>query len=77
MSFTEIDLMHAAIKAGHGLGLMNDKLAEGDETLIRCFEPIEELSRQHLMLIAPQAYRRPEVKAFVKFFAPRYAAIFN
>ncbi|MCK0101827.1 LysR family transcriptional regulator [Pseudohalocynthiibacter sp. F2068] len=77
MSFGEIDLMHAAIKAGHGLGLMNDKLAEMDDTLIRCFGPIEELSRQHLMLIAPEAYRRPEVKAFVTFFAPRYAAVFK
>lgn len=77
MSFSEIDLMHAAIKAGHGLGLMNDKLAEMDDTLVRCFDPIEELSRQHLMLIAPEAYRRPEVKAFVKFFAPRYAAVFK
>ena len=77
MSFSEIELMHAAIKAGHGLGLMNDKLAEMDDTLLRCFEPIEELSRQHLMLIAPEAYRRPEVKAFVTFFAPRYAAVFK
>ncbi|WP_085893649.1 LysR family transcriptional regulator [Roseovarius litorisediminis] len=77
MSFSEIDLMHAAIKSGHGLGLMNDKLAEMDDTLIRCFGPIEDLSRQHLMLIAPEAYRRPEVKAFVKFFAPRYAAVFK
>ncbi len=77
MSFGEIDLMHAAIKAGHGLGLVNEKLAVMDDTLIRCFGPIEELSRQHLVLIAPEAYRRPEVKAFVKFFAPRYAAVFK
>ena len=77
MSFGEIDLMHAAIKAGHGLGLMNEKLAEMDDTLIRCFGPIEDLSRQHLMLIAPEAYRRREVKAFVNFFAPRYASVFK
>jgi DNA-binding transcriptional LysR family regulator len=77
MSFGEPDLMHAAIKSGHGLGLMNVKLAETDDTLIRCFDAIEELSRPHLMLIAPEAYRRPEVKAFTKFFAPRYAAIFK
>jgi DNA-binding transcriptional LysR family regulator len=76
-SFSEIDLMHAAIKSGHGLGIMNVKMAETDETLIRCFDVIEELSAPHVMLIAPEAYRRPEVKAFVKFFAPRYAAIFK
>jgi DNA-binding transcriptional LysR family regulator len=77
MSFSEIDLVHAAIKAGHGLGIMNVKLAETDNTIVPCFDAIEELSRPHLMLVAPEAYRRPEVKAFTKFFAPRYAAIFK
>lgn len=76
-SFSEVDLLHAAIKLGHGLGLMNVKMAEMDETLAQCFDPIEELSRPHVMLIAPEAYRRPEVRAFTKFFAPRYAAIFK
>jgi hypothetical protein len=56
---------------------MNVRLAEADEGLIRCFDPPEELSAQHLMLIAPEAYRRPEVRAFTRFFAPRYAAIFK
>ncbi len=80
MSFSEIELMDAAIRAGHGLGVMNLKLAEADEragTLIRCFEPPEEMSAQHMILISPDAYRRPEVKAFTKFFGPRYAAIFR
>jgi DNA-binding transcriptional LysR family regulator len=77
MSFNEIDLMHAAIRSGRGLGISNLKLVETDETLIRCFDEIEELSVPQLMLIAPEAYRRPEVKAFTKFFAPRNAAIFK
>jgi DNA-binding transcriptional LysR family regulator len=80
MSFSETALMDAAIRAGHGLGIVNVKLAEPEEkagTMIRCFEPPEELSSQHLMLISPEAYRRPEVKKFTKFFAPRYAAIFK
>lgn len=77
LSFHEIELLHAAIRAGRGLGIINVKLAEMYDDLVRCFDPPEELSAQHLMLVAPQAYRRPEVKAFVKFFAPRYAAIFR
>ncbi len=77
MSFSEIDVMHAAIKAGHGLGVMNIKLAEADEAFVQCFDAIDELSVPQLMLVAPEAYRRPEVKAFVSFFAPRYAAIFK
>jgi DNA-binding transcriptional LysR family regulator len=77
MCCSEIDLAQAAIRSGHGLGIMNVRLAEADEGLIRCFDPPEELSAQHLMLIAPEAYRRPEVRAFTRFFAPRYAAIFK
>lgn len=76
-TFSEIDLMHAAIRSGHSLGIMNVKLAEGDDTLIQCFAPLEEMTSEHLMLIAPEAYRRPEVKAFAKFFAPRYANVFR
>jgi DNA-binding transcriptional LysR family regulator len=77
LSFSEIELMHAAIKAGHGLGIMNVKLAEDDKDLLRCFDAIEELSSEHIILVSPEAYRRSEVKAFTKFFAPRYAAIFK
>ena len=80
MSFGEIELMVAAMRAGHGLGITNLKMAEADEAagrLIRCFDPPEEMSAQHLMLVSPEAYRRPEVKEFTKFFAPRYAAIFK
>jgi DNA-binding transcriptional LysR family regulator len=77
MCCSEIDLMNAAIRSGHGLGIVNVRLAEADEGLIRCFDPPEELSAQHLMLVAPEANRRPEVRAFTRFFAPRYAAIFK
>jgi hypothetical protein len=52
-------------------------MAEGDSKLIRCFEDIAELARPNLMLIAPEAYKRPEVRAFTSFFAPRYAASFR
>jgi len=77
MSFSELDLMQASVRAGHGLGLVNLRLAAFDGALIHCFGPIKELSSSNLMLIAPDAYRRPEVKAFTKFFAPRYAATFD
>ena len=76
-TYTELDLMHAAIRSGQGLGISNVKLLETDETLIRCFDEIKELSVPHLMLISPDAYRRSEVESFVKYFAPRYAAIFK
>jgi DNA-binding transcriptional LysR family regulator len=77
MSFSEFELARASIRAGQGLGLVNLRMAQNDGGLIRCFGDIEELSMSNLMLVAPEAYRRPEVKAFTKFFAPRYAAILN
>ena len=76
-SFSEFELVRASIRAGHGLGLVNLRLAQFDGALTRCFGDIEELSMSNMMLIAPDAYRRPEVKAFTKFFAPRYAATFK
>lgn len=76
-SFGEIDLMQASIRTGQGLGLFPVRFAETDDTLIRCFGNIEELTKPVAMLIAPDAYRRPEVKAFTRFFAPRYAATFK
>lgn len=74
---SEIDLVHAAIRAGHGLGLVNLRLVGDDPAYVRCFGPIEELSLPHLLLVSPQAWTRPEVKTFVRFFAPRYAAIYR
>lgn len=78
--YGEFGLLEAAIRAGRGLGVINLRLAEADEAsgrLIRCFPPPEALSADHLMLVAPEAYRRPDVRAFTRFFAPRYAAIFR
>ena len=73
----EIDVMHAAIRAGQGLGIVNVRMAESDPAYLQCFDPLPELESRHLMLISPEAHRRPEVRAFTKFFAPRYAAIYK
>lgn len=73
-------LMVAAIRSGQGLGLENLGMTAKDEAeglMIRCFEPPEELTAPHMVLIPPQAWRRPEVKTFAKFFIPRYAALFK
>ncbi|MCT8158643.1 LysR family transcriptional regulator [Pseudoruegeria sp. SHC-113] len=78
--FSEITVLDAAVRAGQGLGIINLRLAEKDERagrLIRCFEPPEALCAPHLVLIAPQAYRRPEVRSFLRYFIPRYAALFK
>lgn len=77
--FSEIGMLEAAVRNGHGLAINNLGRNEEDERagrLIRCFDPPEDWAIDHVMLISPDAWRRQEVKAFVKFFAPRYAALF-
>lgn len=76
-TFREIELAHAAIVAGRGLGLVNLRMAASLPGLIQCCPPIPELDAEHEILISPEAWRRPEVRTFVKYFAPRYAAIYK
>lgn len=78
--YSELELYDAAIRAGQGVGVINVRMAEDYERvgdLIRCFGPIDELAMEHLMLVTPMAYRRPEVRRFTKYFAPRYAKYFK
>lgn len=76
-SFSDIEQMYSSIRTGHGLGLAHTDWADREPSLLRCSENIEELGRPLMMLISPDAYRRREVRAFTKFFAPRYAANFR
>lgn len=78
--FSETSLLYAAVEAGQGLAVLNLRLMADKEAagaIIRCFDPPEALDAQHMVLIAPEAWRRPEVKTFAKFFLPRYAALFK
>lgn len=78
--FSESSLMVTALRAGQGLAVMNLRLMEEDEKagrLVRCFDPPDDLCGPHMVVISPEAYRRPEVRAFARFFIPRYAAVFK
>lgn len=73
--YSEPDLVDAAILAGKGIGIMNVRLATMDyPDLIPCFEAPKELTGDYSIYVSPEAWRRPEVKEFVRFFAPRYSA---
>jgi DNA-binding transcriptional LysR family regulator len=76
-TFAEYDLLHEAVAEGEGLSLLNVRASREDARLVPCFDPIAELDMEYLLLVAPAAYRRPEVRQFVKFFAPRYAATYK
>ena len=71
------EAMIAAIKAGIGIGVVTTSMAADDPGLIRCFAPPDGTSSTSWFLVSPDAYRRPEVKAFTAFFAPRYQAMFR
>lgn len=74
---SESESMIAAVRAGLGIGPVPTSLAIDDGTLIRCFPPPEGTSVSSWLVIGPDAYRRPEVKAFSAFFAPRFRALFQ
>ena len=74
---SDIEGVITAIMAGLGLGAVPTSLANDYGALLRCFPPPEGTESATWLLISPEAYRRPEVKAFSAFFAPRYRAIFK
>ncbi len=74
---SDAEAMIAAIKTGIGIGIVSTSMAQDDGTLLRCIAPPEGTSASSWLLISPDAYRRPEVRAFSSFFAPRYRAIFK
>jgi len=74
---SDSEAMIAAIKVGIGIGIVVTSMASDHPELVRCFPPPPGRSSFSWLLINPDAYRRPEVKTFVAFFAPRYQAIFK
>ena len=77
MTCTDIETMISAIKMGAGIGPLPTEYALKDNDLFPCFELPTETHNTCWLLIGPAAFRRPEVKAFSAFFAPRYSALFR
>lgn len=65
----------AAVMSGFGAGLLGVGLADGTATLHRIMDPLDEMTITTWLITSPQAHKRPEVRSFTKFFAPRYAAM--
>lgn len=77
MTCQEIKAMEVAVQMGAGIGILPTRFMRTDDTLVQCFELPEDFWSTVWLLVNPSAYRRPEVKAFTAFFAPRYSAIFR
>lgn len=62
----------ASIDAGIGIGPATVAFAMDYPGLVRCFDPPPGTQVSSWLVISPEAYRRPEVRAFAAFFAPRF-----
>jgi len=74
MACQDFKAMETGIQIGAGIGVLPTRFMKSDKTLVQCIELPEDLGSTVWLLVNPTAYRRPEVKAFTAFFAPRYSA---
>ena len=71
---SDMDSMYAAVRAGIGIGPIPTGVAMDQPGFQRCFPPPAGQAVPVWLVIGPDAWRRPEVKAFAKFFAPRFVS---
>ncbi len=72
----DVESVTASIEAGLGIGPSTIAFATDYPSLVRCFLPPEGTDVFSWLVISPDAYRRPEVRAFAAFFAPRFRAAY-
>lgn len=70
----DAESVNAAIAAGIGLGPVSTSLSFDYPMLVPCFDPPPGTSLSSWLAISPEAYARPEIRAFAQFFAPRFRA---
>ncbi|MCV2873268.1 LysR family transcriptional regulator [Defluviimonas sp. WL0050] len=73
----DAEAIAASVAAGLGIGPLSISFALDYPDLVRCFEPPEGTGLSSWLAISPEAYRRPEVRAFAAFFAPRFRAAYK
>jgi DNA-binding transcriptional LysR family regulator len=69
--------MAAAVLMGAGIGPLATRSGLEQPNIVRCLDLPPETAVPIWLLMAPDAWRRPEVKAFAAFFVPRYRALFQ
>jgi DNA-binding transcriptional LysR family regulator len=74
MTCQDFKAMETAVQMGAGIGVLPTRFMKNDDTLVHCIELPETLGSTVWLLVNPSAHRRPEVKAFTAYFAPRYSA---
>jgi len=77
MTVPDILAMASNIKLGIGIGALPTRFRSGNPNLVQCFELPEGTGSIVWLLVNPTAYKRLEIKAFTRFFAPRYTAYYR
>ena len=77
MASEDASAIEAAVLMGAGIAALPTPFGDTNDNVINCLTLPPVNSLQVWMLVNPAAYRRPEVKAFTAFFAPRYRALFQ
>ncbi len=69
--------LQLALQAGQGIGPMPVCDGDRDPLLIRCFDPPPGSELSVWLVVSPEAHKRPEVRRFTAFAAPRIARNLN
>ena len=73
----DVEGLLAAIRSGLGVGPHSITAAADDPNLVRGMIAPPETDVFSWLVFSPEAWKRPEVKAFSAFFVPRFRAHFG
>lgn len=62
-----------ALQTGQGIGPLPVTTGDTNSNLVRCFDPPQGSDLPIWLIASPSAHKRPEVRTFTKFAAPRIA----
>lgn len=69
---TSSDLL-TAIQTGQGIGPLPMTVGDANPNLVRCFDPPPGSDLPVWLIVSPSAHKRPEIRHFTAFAAPRIA----
>ena len=72
-----IPAVQAGIQSGLGIGPLPCTIADQDNSMVRCFDPADDMGDTGWMIASPAAFKRPEVQKLAAFAAPRFRAHFK
>ena len=67
---TSSDIM-MALRTGQGIGPLPVTTGDANAKLVRCFDPPQGSDLPIWLIVSPSAHRRPEIRRFAAFAAPR------